>query len=65
MFRSDVVHPKLQAYEHVEGNASSSVLLGRTEEDVSTATEIMWSHVGVLPNPFLKQVQERGISSGK
>lgn len=65
MLRSDVVNAKLQAYEHAEGNTGSPVLLGPTEDDGSTVSEITWSHFGVLPNPFLKQIQERGISSGQ
>lgn len=63
--RSDVVNTKLQAYERVEVNRSSPVLLGHTEEDVSTVPKVMWSHFGVLPNPFLKQVQESGLTSGQ
>lgn len=60
-----VVNAKLQAYEHVEVNRSSPVLLGRTEEDVSTVPKVMWSHFGVLPKPFLKQVQESRLTSGQ
>lgn len=50
----------MQVSERVEGNMSSPVLLGGTEEDISTVSKITWSHFGVVPNPFLKLVQERG-----